>query len=95
MPLDVKQDGIIIEAEVQSCVVEIYLNGIPVGLCGLGPTRKLTRPVHEYLIDGEKFSHVALRSRRAAIRSRWLAWRRSAFANRRTVAGDGVRVSAL
>jgi len=52
MPLDVKQHGMIIEAEVQSCVVEIFLNGFPVGLCGLGGSRKFSRPVHEFLVDG-------------------------------------------
>lgn len=53
MPLDPKQHGIIIEAETRKCTVEIYLNKIPVGLCGIGTSRKLTRPVHEFLIDGE------------------------------------------
>jgi hypothetical protein len=53
MPLDLEEHGIIVEAETKSCAVEIYINDIPVGLCGLGPTRKFTRPVHEYLIDGE------------------------------------------
>ncbi len=53
MPVDIKQHGIIIEAEVDKCTVEIYLNDIPIGLCGVGGSLKLSRPVHEYLIDGE------------------------------------------
>lgn len=53
MPLDPKQYGIIIEAETRKCAIEIYLNDIPVGLCGVGGSRKLTLPVHEFLVDGE------------------------------------------
>ena len=44
MSVDIKQHGIIVEAETRKCTVEIYLNDIPVGLCGVGGSRKLTRP---------------------------------------------------
>ncbi len=51
--IDISTHGIIIEALTQKCAVEIYLNGIPVGLCGIGTSKKFSRPVHEFLIDGE------------------------------------------
>ena len=53
MPIDPKQLGIIVEAETKNCTIEIYVNGIPVGLCGVGTSRKMARPVHEFLIDGD------------------------------------------
>ena len=51
--MDVKNYGIVLEAETTDCTIEIYLNDIPVGLCGIGGSRSLSRPIHEYLLDGE------------------------------------------
>lgn len=51
--MDVKNYGIVLEAETTDCTIEIYLNDIPVGLCGIGGSRALSRPIHEYLLDGE------------------------------------------
>src|SRR3982751_3579289 len=51
--MDLKNFGIALEAETTDCTIEIYVNDIPVGLCGLGGSRKLSRPIHEYLLDGE------------------------------------------
>src|SRR5215211_8559639 len=51
--MDVKNFGIVLEAETTDCTIEIYLNDIPVGLCGLGGSWALSRPVHEFLLDGE------------------------------------------
>ena len=42
--MDFKTHGIVLEAEATDCVIEIYLNGIPVGLCGIGGNRSLNRP---------------------------------------------------
>lgn len=50
--MDLKKFGIVLEAETTDCTIEIYLNDIPVGLCGLGGSRKLSRPIHEFLFDG-------------------------------------------
>lgn len=50
--MDVKNFGIVLEAETTDCTIEIYLNDIPVGLCGIGGSRKLSRPIHEFLFDG-------------------------------------------
>lgn len=52
MRWDVQQHGIVLEAEVRACTIEVYLNGIPLGLCGVGTSTKLARPVHEFLVDG-------------------------------------------
>jgi hypothetical protein len=51
--MDIKNFGIVLEAETTDCTIEIYLNDIPVGLCGIGGSRALSRPIHEYLLDGE------------------------------------------
>lgn len=51
--MDLKKYGIVLEAETTDCTIEIYLNGIPVGLCGIGGSRALSRPIHEFLFDGE------------------------------------------
>lgn len=51
--MDLKTHGIVLEAETTDCVIEIYLNDIPVGLCGIGGSKSLSRPIHEYLLDGE------------------------------------------
>ncbi len=51
--MDLKNFGIALEAETTDCTIEIYLNDIPVGLCGIGGSRALSRPIHEYLLDGE------------------------------------------
>lgn len=51
--MDVKNFGIILETETTDCVIEVYLNDIPVGLCGIGGSRALSRPIHEFLFDGE------------------------------------------
>jgi hypothetical protein len=45
--------GIILEAKTRRTVIEIFLNGFPVGLCGQGVSRGFSRPVNEYLVDGE------------------------------------------
>jgi hypothetical protein len=52
MPFDPGRHGIVVEAETHHCVVEIYVNGLPAGLCGVGAGKTFTRPVHEFLIDG-------------------------------------------
>jgi len=44
--------GIVVEAEVHNCAVELYINDIPAGLCGIGISQKATIPINEYLIDG-------------------------------------------
>ena len=50
--LDILDKAVILECEVHDCVAELYLNGVPVGLCGLGASRKAAIPVQEFLIDG-------------------------------------------
>ena len=44
--------GMVVEAEVHDCAVELYINDIPAGLCGIGINQKTTIPINEYLIDG-------------------------------------------
>ena len=44
--------GMVVEAEVHNCTVELYINDIPAGLCGIGINQKTTIPINEYLIDG-------------------------------------------
>lgn len=56
--MDLKNFGIVLEAETTDCTIEIYLNDIPVGLCGIGGSRALNRPIHEYLLDGENEINV-------------------------------------
>jgi len=51
--MDPQTHGMIVEAEVENCSVELYINGIPVGLCGVGISQTTALPVNEYLIDGE------------------------------------------
>lgn len=51
--MNVKTHGIIVEAKTSRTVIEVFLNGIPAGLCGLGASRGFSRPIHEFLIDGE------------------------------------------
>src|SRR6266545_8103809 len=51
--MDLNKYGIIAEAETTECTVEVYINGIPVGLCGLGARNRISMPVHEYLVDGK------------------------------------------
>ncbi len=50
--MDITRHGILIEATCVDCTVEVVLNGIPLGLAGLGPQSDFQRPVHEYLVDG-------------------------------------------
>lgn len=51
--MDPTKHGLAIEASVTDVVVELYLNGIPVGLCGVGMSRKIAIPVNEYMLDGK------------------------------------------
>ncbi|MEQ8766037.1 MAG: hypothetical protein RL885_19120, partial [Planctomycetota bacterium] len=50
--MDISQHGLVIEAEAEDCTVEVVLNGIPLGLAGLGEQPKFHCPIHEYLLDG-------------------------------------------
>ncbi len=50
--MDPTTHGIVIEAEVRDCVIEVYINDIAIGLCGVGASTQLTAPVHEFLLDG-------------------------------------------
>ncbi len=51
--MDLNKYGLIVEAETTECAVEVYLNGVPVGLCGIGARNRISLPVHEYLVDGK------------------------------------------
>lgn len=50
--MDPTKQGIIVEAEATDCTIEIFINGLPVGLCGLGVATRFSRPVNEFLFDG-------------------------------------------
>jgi hypothetical protein len=50
--MDPTTHGMVVEAVVQDCAVELYVNDIPVGLCGIGASRRTAIPIHEFLIDG-------------------------------------------
>ncbi len=50
--MDITRYGILVEATCVDCTVEVVLNGIPLGLAGLGVHTEFQCPVHEYLVDG-------------------------------------------
>ena len=49
--MNVATHGIVLEIKTRRTVVEVYVNGIPAGLCGQGVRDAFARPVHELLID--------------------------------------------
>ena len=51
--MDVRTHGIVVEADVLDCAVELYVNDIPVELCGIGASRRTAIPIHEFLVDGQ------------------------------------------
>lgn len=50
--MDINRFGILVEAECVDCTAEVVVNGIPLGLAGLGPEARFECPVHEYLVEG-------------------------------------------
>lgn len=50
--MDITRHGILVEATCADCTVEVVLNGVPLGLAGLGAHTEFQCPVHEYLVDG-------------------------------------------
>ena len=64
--MDLNTHAMVVESDVLDCCVELYVNDIPVGLCGIGASRRTAIPIHEFLVDGpndcpHKAANTALR----------------------------------